>query len=179
MRIEVLKPFLVTKSRPTGKKVTTIVMHATAGASLDGAVSTLRERGLAYHYIIEKNGTIWKTAPYSAMASHAGNSYGPDEQKKGLSRKQNDVAKFTARCSVNAYTIGISFVNRDTGKDPFTAAQEAAARELITTLMAENPNLTWVTTHAIVSPKRKVDPNGFDIDGLARDVGLKVWRFSS
>ena len=151
-------------------------MHATAGGSLNGAIETLRERGLSYHYIIDKDGTVTKCCPTTNIAFQAGNSYGPNEAKNNLSRTQDKAANFTAKCSVNPYTIGISFVNWDNGKDPFTPAQEQSARELISELKQSIPTLTFITTHARVSPKRKVDPKGYNIDKLAADTGLQSWK---
>ena len=44
-------------NRKRTKALTTVVLHATGGSSLSGAVSTLIARGLSYHYIIDKVGT--------------------------------------------------------------------------------------------------------------------------
>lgn len=174
MKIKILRPALPSSRRT--EPVTGIVMHATAGSSLQGAIETLRERGLSYDYIIEKDGTITKCCPTANVAFHAGNSYGPKEAEAKVSRTQDASSNFVAKCGVNPYTIGVSFVNWDNGKDPFTPAQEAAARELIKELKTALPTLKFITTHARVSPRRKVDPKGYDIDRLAADTGLQSWK---
>ncbi len=177
MQIETLKPALVSKPRPAGEEVTLVVLHATAGPSLIGAIETLRERQLSYHAIIDKDGAITKCCPYSRMALHAGSSYGPKEAAAKVSREQNHHTwQFVAGCSVNRYSIGISFVNWDDGRDPVTDAQTSAAEELITALRRQFSGLTDLTSHALVSPHRKVDPLGYDLAPLAERTGLNLWR---
>ena len=153
-----------------------IVLHATAGSSLSGAIQALRQRELSYHYLIEKSGQITKAVNYGREAFHAGNSFGPEEELDGITKRQ--IFKrgvgwiFAAGTSVNAYSIGISFVNLNDGKDPYTAAQIDACRELIATLKAALP-LKWLTTHFAVSPGRKSDPKSFRCATVAN--GLKMW----
>lgn len=165
-------------SCPRSKDVTLAVLHATAGGSVEGAIETLRQRGLSYHAIIAKNGTMTKCIKFSECGFHAGNSYGPHEQAAGVSRAQDGQGNFTAKPTpcVNGYSVGIAFVNMDDGKDPYTPEQFQAAKELIAALRGQFPKLSAITTHAIVSPRRKVDPLGFDIDKLGEAVGLPVWR---
>lgn len=123
-----------------------------------GAIETLRKRGLSYHLIFPKAMEPIKCAPLSGVAYHAGESRGPD-------------GRF-----VNAYSVGFSFVNLNDGRDPYTPFQVECAIELAKTLPLQFPELKWVTTHAIVSPHRKTDPLGFDLDQFAAAVGLKAWR---
>lgn len=142
------------------KPCTTVVMHASAGSSLAGAVSTLIKRKLSYHYLIEKSGRITKCVPASKVAFHAGESLGPDGKW------------------VNAYSIGISFVNLNDGKDPVTIEQYIAARDLIIDLRKQFPELKWVTTHYAISPGRKTDPKPMNLAKLrafAKEVGLSPW----
>lgn len=179
MDIEPLDPWLSHRARPSDAVVDTVVLHATGGSTASGAIETLRERGLSYHFIIEPDGHIYKCCPASARASHAGNSYGPHEQANGVSRSQDSGSNFRDGCSVNSYTIGISFVNRDTGTDPYEAAQVDAAAQLVESLKTQFPALKWITTHKIVSPGRKTDPAGFDIDAFGSRVGLRVWRYGA
>ncbi len=151
------------KNGGTRKHTTTIVMHATAGrehpdSSAQNAIDTLRERGLSYNYIIARDGTVYKGVPLANEAWHAGVSFGPDGS------------------GCNGYSIGISFVNLDDGHELPTVKQTEAARLLILDLKAAYPSIKHLTTHAIVSPKRKVDPLGYDIDHLGNLVDLPVWR---
>lgn len=163
----------------------TVVFHATAGSTLSGALDALRKAKLSYHYIIEKDGTVTKCVPLSRVAYHAGNSYGPHEAAKGVSRKQfannpinralKRVAKFVAGCSVNGYSIGISFVNLNDGKDQITAAQWEAAIDLVAAIRNQHP-IKWITTHVLVSPGRKFDPATFRLGQFCLSCGLTPWR---
>ncbi|MCW5943136.1 MAG: N-acetylmuramoyl-L-alanine amidase [Fimbriimonadaceae bacterium] len=187
METQPITPNLAHRTRPAGTVVDTIVLHATAGGTLAGAVKALRDKGLGYHYLIDKKGVVHKGCPAAMETFHAGSSYGPHEAAAGVSRLQyaysqknvqlGRVAKFVAGCSVNAYTIGISFVNLNDGVDKYTTAQVEACAELIPLLKVQFPSLVHLTAHFEVSPKRKTDPIKFDLDAMAARVGLTVWRF--
>ena len=157
--------------------VSLIVMHSTAGSSLAGAVSTLRARGYGYHYLIDKDGSVWKGCPIARSVGHAGNSYGPREEERDVGRRQNSRAEFIAGCSVNGYSIGISFVNENNGRTPLSPAQVDSAINLVRAIHAVMPSVTHITTHAIVSPHRKTDPKMFDLERFALITGLKPWRY--
>lgn len=171
------KGWLRSKLRNPFVPVSLIVMHSTAGSTLSGAISALRSKGFGYHYLIEKDGTIWKCVPYKRSTTHAGNSYGPREQAKGVSRVQNSAQEFVAGCSVNGYSIGVSFVHENDGQKVITSAQMTAAEQLVRALADGIPSLKHVSTHAIVSPRRKTDPRPFDLEDFALAVGLIPWRF--
>ena len=169
-----IQPRFKAGNRHPNTQISLVVMHATAGSSLIGAIETLRKRGLSYHYLIDKNGKIYKGCPYSLVAYHAGSSYGPKEDSARISIKQNKAAIFVAGTCVNSYSIGIAFVNKNDGIDPYTKEQFDAAEELINELSRVLP-LKHITTHYWVSPRRKTDPKGFDIVALAEAVDLDLW----
>ena len=157
-RIDVLKKWLSHRKRVF--PVSTIVMHATAGGSLEGAISTLRSRRFSYHYLIEKSGVITKCVPSEMVAFHAGKSVGPDGSW------------------VNRYSIGISFVNKDDGKDPYTEVQKASALHLVQLLVKFFPGVRYLTSHRQISWPRKVDPVGLSsfLKSLASACGLSYWQ---
>lgn len=157
MNIRILKPQLSTSRRPPGTVVDTVVLHATAGSTLAGAISTLRERRLSYHYLIDKSDDVVKCAPTGMAAKHAGESLGPQGEW------------------VNRYSVGISFVNLNDGRDPYTPAQIEAARELILALRKAIPTLRHLTTHYAIAPNRKTDPRSFPVPDLAAETGLELW----
>lgn len=136
-------------SKPRKRQPSTIVLHATAGSSLGGAISTLKLRGCSYHYLIEKDGKITKCVPVGRVAFHAGVSEGPEGP------------------NVNGYSVGVSLVNLNDGKDPYTEAQYDACLFLVRNLAANLPSLRWITTHYAIAPKRKTDPKGFDVERVA------------
>jgi AmpD protein len=134
-------------------------MHATAGRTLVGAVETLIKRKISYHYIIDKDGVVTQCVPFSEVAFHAGVSKGPEG------------------ASVNGYSVGISFVNLNDGRDPYTEVQKQAAKELVKQLMLLEPGLRYLTSHRQISWPRKNDPVGLGeyLKQLAKECGLKYW----
>lgn len=163
--MQIAKPWLASRARKPGTAVDTVVLHATAGESLSGAIGWLRKIGLSYHYVIGDgrrkgdyaDGEVVKLVPYTREAFHAGVSFGP--QGSG----------------VNRYSIGICADNRNDGREPWTDAQVGAAITLIRELRKAVPSLRYLTTHYAVSPGRKSDPRLCPVYEIAEASGLSVW----
>lgn len=177
LKITNLSPWLDHHSRTS--EPTLVVLHADDGKSVDGTVETLKDRGLSYHYLIEPNGVIHKLIPADSVGYHAGSSYGPREQERGVSRKQKADKHFVACCSVNSYSVGIAFRNYETGHEPISKDAAEALADLLVALRAQFPSLKWISTHYWVSPGRKTDPAMLllvTLEQVAKRVGLEVWR---
>lgn len=158
MTIKTLGYWLASRARKV--PCDTVVLHATAGSTFSGALSALKSRELSYHYIIEDeretDGLVRKCVPYTRVAFHAGQSFGP----RGS--------------GVNNYSVGISFVNRNDGADGYSRKQYESCLGLIEELKKVLP-LKHITTHALISPGRKTDPKNFPIEQMAKDCGLQLW----
>lgn len=87
-----------------------IVFHYTGGTTANGAVDTLRKRGLAYNYIVDKDGSVHVLAPGGTRAAHMRDS---DKGPGGFG---------------NGNSIGIAYVGR--GEDDITDAQRSVGRAL-------------------------------------------------
>lgn len=166
-------------SRKRTQDIELIVVHATAGKSFTGAWSTLISKGFGYHAIIPDedefgHGDVIKCVPDSRVCGHAGNSYGPLEQAKGISNKQDHKSEFIARTSVNGYSLGISFVNASDGVDTYSAKQHQACVDRCTSWALAYPSLKWLTTHYWVSPRRKTDPMAYDMNKLLADINANL-----
>lgn len=151
------------KSRPPGTRIATIVLHASAGSNLSGAVSTLRAKGYGYHFLIEPSGQVWKGAPISSNVAHAGVSVGPQGP------------------SANAYSIGVCLINLNDGVHAPTAKQLEALEELLPMLKPGMDEYKNLCTHYALTVKpsgkyRKSDPRMVDVTGLAAKVGLTPWK---
>lgn len=151
-----LVPPLATRERRD--LCSTVVLHATAGRTLHDAIHTLRKRGLSYHILIDKDGTLWKCCEFGRVAFHAGISRGPRGRY------------------VNNYSVGISFVNMNNGIDPYTESQYAACIAAIKQLKKQFPHLRWLTTHYYISPGRKTDPRSFEVKRVANAVMMPIWK---
>lgn len=150
--------------RPSRIETDTVVLHATAGSSLGGDVRALHNEGYGYHYLIDRDGKVYKGAPTTMSVAHAGKSTGP--QGEGCNR----------------YSIGVSFCNRNDHLEPITDAQLEACERLLKELKAALP-IKWLTTHRLITMdpvhkgrSRKVDPRGFDLPGMSAKVGIPMWE---
>lgn len=157
MRIKNLDPWLPHGTRRRNKPVDTVVVHDTAGTTLDGAIKTLRIRGLSYHYLVDADGMVVKCAPVSSRAFHAGVSTGPHGD------------------DVNDYSVGISLVHPNDGRTPYPRLQVEALTELIRALQG-SLELQWVTTHREISLGRKTDSGLPVLPQVAASLGLRFWR---
>ena len=138
-----------------------VILHHTAGGTLRGAQSTLINRGLGYHYMIEKNGTVHEYVPADKWTPHA--------------------------YKANRGTVGVSFVGG--GKyGAMSDEQYNSVIELLKVLKDTYPTITEVSGHKHVDNRGwKIDPrmpgepaNGVDfnidkkyMDKIACKSGLK------
>lgn len=105
---------------PADRKWKGIVVHHTAGPTLDGALSVLQKGDAArnggrfgYHFYIDRDGSVHQAAPLSAMTQHVAAA-----ARRGRHDLQNNSA------------LGISFV----GSGQETPEQIAAGRKLVEAL---------------------------------------------
>lgn len=151
--------------RKRKQAITTIVLHGTAGSSASGAISWLRKIKLSYHLIIcdendpQGDGVPIKCVPDSKVALHAGESKGPDGR------------------SANEYSLGVAFVNAETGKDVISIPQWDTAVQRCVAYARAYRTIKWVTTHAIVSPGRKTDPRG-PVEGWPKTGKFPLIQFA-
>lgn len=149
------------RNRPRAFKPTRVILHHTAGGTLAGAESTLKVRGLGYHYMIEKNGGVVEYVPADRFTAHA--------------------------YKANLGTVGVSFI----GGGKYGAANDKqlkACVELLKYLKATYPSIKEVTGHKHVDARGwKIDPRfegepelGIDLnidrkamDKISRCTGLK------
>lgn len=139
-----------------------IVLHATADSDTQESIAWCQTpkaknpNPVSYHVIVDRDGTAYHLVDSAKRAWHAG------------------VSEFGGRTNVNDFSIGLSFANRNDGKEPYSDAQYQAAAMLIGAWMDRYPAITLdrITTHkAIARPVgRKTDPLGFDVDRLTQMI---------
>ena len=135
------------------KTVKVIVLHADASPNEKGCLSWIQssESKVSYHVLIGRDGAVYTCVPYDRRAWHAGK------------------AEYHGEKDVNGISIGVSFSNKNDGKEPLTEKQKAACKEVLKDIRARYGPLP-VTTHAQVSPGRKNDPElvpGFRLEDYA------------
>ena len=144
--------------RPHGE-ISAIVMHATANGSLQGVINWFNRQDaqVSAHYSIGKNGAIVQHVRDEHRAWHAGKS------------------EWQGRQDLNSWSIGIELVNWNNGQDPFPEAQHQATLNLCAYLCSEyhiKPEL--IVAHYDVSPRRKTDPRGYNMDRLRRETAARL-----
>jgi N-acetyl-anhydromuramyl-L-alanine amidase AmpD len=131
--------------RPKGTTIDAIVLHADSSPKIKASLDWIRspQSKVSYHFLIGRLGDVYQCVPTEKRAWHAG------------------VSEFQGRRNLNDFSIGVSFGNRQDGKEVFTEAQYLAGAELVRELMDEYPAITLerITTHSAVSPGRKMDPD--------------------
>lgn len=123
----------ILKSRRRIVKPHTVILHHTAGSTVSGAQSALKSRGLAYHYIIDKEGVIHKYVDPNRRCSHA--------------------------YRANTGTVGVSFVCG--GKyGPVNGEQLKALFDLyVQEIRPRCPRMKYLTGHKHIDPRGwKIDP---------------------
>lgn len=120
------------KNRWRGVNPKRIILHHTAGGSVSGAEATLGKRGLGYHYIIDKKGTVNEYV--------SANRYTPHAYKN------------------NYNTVGVCFVGG--GKfGPASPEQIASCIQLCKILKQDYPSIKEISGHKHVDPRGwKIDP---------------------
>lgn len=156
--ITTLKKWLAHRSRKPGTLVDTLVVHSTAGGSAVSSIQWLVHLGYSYHLIIERDGSVTKCVPLSKAAFHAGKSDGPQGS------------------NVNEYSVGVCFAHRNDGKEQITHAQLDALDELVPEIRKQFPAMKYACTHFGISPGRKFDPRGFNVEAFAARAQLKPWK---
>jgi N-acetyl-anhydromuramyl-L-alanine amidase AmpD len=132
-------------TRPKGTIIDTIVLHADSSPKVKSSLDWIRspQSKVSYHFLLGRLGDVYACVPTNERAWHAG------------------VSEFMGKRNVNDFSIGVSFGNKQDGKEIFTERQYQVGAELVRELMDEYPNITLdrITTHSAISPGRKLDPD--------------------
>lgn len=143
------------QSREMRENPTAIITHHTGGSTLQSAITTLNQRGLAYNYIVDRDGTVHQFVPTGRQGAHMRSGWG--ETGRGLG---------------NQNTIGISAVGTD--ERNLTPAQIAAMRALTRRLgIQHNIPPSRVYGHGEVNPGHRHGSEGQTTYRWAR--GLPDW----
>ena len=143
-----------------GRKVTCVVIHATATAALASPKAWLcnPESKVSAHYLIDVDGAALALVDENDVAWHAGESWW-----KGLP-------------NVNNFSVGIELVNPNDGQTPYPEPQLAACAALVRAICADHGiGPEDVTGHVNIvagkTPEEKAerlklhsDPRGFPWD---------------
>lgn len=131
-------------SSSRGRKIDTIILHSSYNViggdeyDFDKIVQEYKDYGVAPHYVIDREGVIFRLVKDNNIAYHAGESKVPD-----------------GRSGVNNFSIGVELINSE--KDKFTANQYKSINNLIEHLKDEY-KIKYILGHSDIAPGRKTDP---------------------
>lgn len=152
---EILLPYYNDRK---GKRIDTLVIHASAQTTSDALMAKLVERELSSHYLVDEEGEITRMVPEACRAWHAG------------------VGEWNGEKDLNSTSIGIEMCNTLFGEEPFKARQIEGLTELCLHLIDKYDIApTQIIGHSDLAPTRKIDPGVmFPWDKMAEN-GVGVW----
>lgn len=130
------------------RSIDTIVLHSSYNPnggdaySVSALVKIYESYGVSAHYLIDREGKIYRLVADNNIAYHAGVSKMPDGRK-----------------DVNYFSIGIEIMNKEDTQ--FTKAQYEAVNNLVASLKKKY-TIKSVVGHGDIAPDRKTDPWNFD-----------------
>jgi N-acetyl-anhydromuramyl-L-alanine amidase AmpD len=132
------------------RNIDIIVIHSTCNLGVDsfsvlGVMKQFKEYKVSSHYIIGRNGEIYRMVAENNVAYHAGVSSLPG----------------TNRTNLNTNSIGIEIVN--TPNTPPTDEQYESLVHLVQDIKKRYP-IKYVVRHSDIAPGRKTDPWMFQWD---------------
>lgn len=151
-----------------------IIWHSTrsrmTAREIIAYLNSTRERTASYHYLIDRGGSIIRMCRPEFVAWHAGDSAWPHP----IPGDGTEECKPNHGHSVNAISLGFAFCTKDDEGEQPTALQLESALWLAKVYMSRYdipPSLN--AAHKEVSPNRKTDPAGFDMDDWRRQIGAQ------
>jgi hypothetical protein len=141
-------------TKSNGRTIDTIIIHSSYDAlsgnpySLEGLIKEYQQYGVAPHYLIDRQGIIYRLVEDKNMAYHAGVSLVPD-----------------GRTNVNGFSLGIEIMTTKT--DSPTQEQYAALQKLIDFLKGSY-KIKYVLGHNQIAEGRKDDPWNFNWEKIKK-----------
>ncbi|MEA4935229.1 MAG: N-acetylmuramoyl-L-alanine amidase [Paludibacter sp.] len=136
------------KKKAPGKKNDVIIVHSVYNASggdpydVDLIIRQFSRYGVCAHYLIDREGKIYRMVDEQDIAYHAGVSKLPD-----------------GSTGINSRSIGIEIITSQT--EAPTEAQMIAATQLVKDIRSRH-NVKYVLRHSDIAPERKTDPWNMD-----------------
>jgi len=136
------------------RKIDTMIIHSSYDAlgndpySVSGIIDEYKQYGVSAHYLIARDGIIYRLVADKNIAWHAGVSKMPD-----------------GRTNVNDFSIGVEMINTMDGE--YTSDQYDALNQLIASLKKKY-SIKYILGHDDIAPGRKTDPWGIDWDRVRK-----------
>lgn len=147
-------------------KITTVVIHATAGWATQHALDNWKTRKASAHWIVpdedepQHGRFVWAVVAEALAAFHVKDSMTHPDIGGAL--------------RVNDYSLGIEIVNTQdvqNYQDQYSDWQVTMAAQIVRYAWAKYPNLKYVISHARLDPQNRADPGRqFPWDDFKRAV---------
>lgn len=160
-----------------------IVVHYTAGGSLNGAIETLTKPGIvSAHVVIGRDGRIVQLVPFDTVAWHAGKSVwqgrsGVNIRSLGIELDnwgplECDGGVWRSWTKTRVPTEQVTCISGSDGWHAYTEPQiQSAVR--VCRVFRKLYNIQFVVGHSQVSPGRKFDPGpAFPMGRLKQECGM-------
>lgn len=139
-----------------------VIIHYTDLLTCQDALNILTdpEKKVSSHYVIEKNGHVYRLVPEDRVAHHAG------------------VSSWDGRIGINSYAIGIELDNKghQFGPEPFPDVQIHALIDLLKEIRTRHPiKDAYIIGHSDVVPNRKQDPGSLFPWKTLADHHMGLW----
>ncbi|NTW26797.1 MAG: N-acetylmuramoyl-L-alanine amidase [Candidatus Moranbacteria bacterium] len=141
-------------AKSSNRKIDTIIVHSSYNSlggdeySPDKIIGIYKQYEVSAHYLIGRDGTVYRLVEDGNIAWHAGVSKVPD-----------------GRTNINDFSIGIEMINTMDGK--YTEQQYDALNQLIKSLKSKY-EIKYILGHSEIAPGRKTDPWGIQWNNVDR-----------
>ena len=138
---------------PRRSPISAVVLHDTGGKTAAGALAWFAkiESGVSSHYVIDRDGTIYRCVPEALRAWHAG------------------MSQLWGRDDVNDFSVGVELVDENDA-EPYPLAQLVAAVDLVADCCARHR----IPLNRIVGHQHIATPYGRKSDP-GRDFGWEAF----
>ena len=150
------KPVNFGQKDTTNRSIDAIIIHTSFVRSkgskynINSLIREFARYQVSPHYVIGRNGIVYKLVDEKNIAFHAGKSCLPD-----------------GRMRVNAFSIGIEIMNSKT--DSLTQKQLTALTSLVKDIQSRY-KINYILRHSEIAQGRKTDPWNMDWTGFLKRI---------
>ena len=140
----------------TSRSISAVIVHSTFNNSggdkydIDLIIKQFSRYGVSSHYVIGREGNVYRLVKENNVAFHAGKSVLPNGHK-----------------NLNACSIGIELMN--SFEDTPTEFQIKSLTSLVTDIYKRH-KIEFLLRHSDIAPERKTDPWNMNWDGFLAQV---------
>jgi len=146
----------VGKRTAENRNITVIIVHSTYNSSgdekydIDLIIKQFSCYGVSSHYVIGRDGVIYRLVKEKDVAFHAGKSQLPNGQT-----------------GLNSRSIGIELM---TSKEEAPTEQQIKSLTILVNDIKKRYKIEYILRHSDIAPNRKTDPWNMDWDGFLQGI---------